>query len=396
MSNQIPLGRPYLNKELILEEIGKVLDTKWISGGPTIAKFEEALQEYIGGGYAVAVANGTVAIEMALMFLNGGERLSERDEVIVPSWSWVATGFAPITAGATPVWCDVNEYGVPTVESIEKCITSRTRAIIIVHQMGVPCDLDAINALSEEYSIPVIEDTACGFGSEYKGKKLGNSKNICTFSLQARKCLTTGEGGFVTVRTKEEAEWFKSYRAFGTTVSPLERDRAKFLLKESFGLVASNYKISDITAAVGIAQLKVFDDEVTLRNSAGSNYNNLVVSELKGYAEVLNKVPEYCTKYNWQNYHILLDKRFNRDQVVDLLRKKGIGCKWDIQAIHLEPVFKGRYEDNGWILLNTLQFHNQGLWLPFFAEITKEEQIHVIKTLKSILQNLDDENKGAK
>jgi dTDP-4-amino-4,6-dideoxygalactose transaminase len=396
MAQSIPLGRPYLSKELILEEIGKVLDTKWISGGPTIAKFEEALQDYIGGGYAVAVANGTVAIEMALIYLNKGQRYTSTDEVIVPSWSWVATGFAPITAGANPVWCDVNEYGVPTVETIERCITPRTKAIVIVHQMGVPCDLDAINALSEKYNIPVIEDTACGFGSEYKGKKLGNSRNICTFSLQARKCLTTGEGGFVTVRTKEEAEWFKSYRAFGTTVSPLERDRAKFLLKESFGLVASNYKISDITAAVGIAQLKIFNEEVALRNSAGMDYNALVTTELKGYAEVLNRVPDYCTKYNWQNYHILLDRRFNRDQVVDLLRKEGIGCKWDIQAIHIEPVFKGRYEDHKWLLLNTMKFHNHGLWLPFFAEITREEQLHVIDTLKSILQNLDNENKRTK
>ena len=388
MSTKIPLGRPYLNKDLILSEIGKVVDTKWISGGPTIAKFEEALQEYLQSGPVVAVANGTVAIEMALVYLNGGKRYTAEDEVIVPSWSWVATGFAPITAGATPVWCDVNEYGVPSVETIEKCISKKTKAIVVVHQMGVPCDLDAINKLAEEYGIPIVEDTACGFGSEYKGKKLGNSKNICTFSLQARKCLTTGEGGFVTVRTKEEADWFKSYRAFGTTVSPLERDRAKFLLKESFGLVASNYKISDITAAVGIAQLKIFDEEVTLRSKAGETYNALVEYKLKGYAKVLNVVPAYCTNYNWQNYHILLDKRFNRDRVVDLLRKEGIGCKWDIQAIHLEPVFKNKYEDEGWLLTNTLNFHNHGLWLPFFAEITEQEQELVIDTLKNILDKL--------
>lgn len=396
MGQQIPLGRPYLNKELILEEIGKVLDTGWISGGPTIARFEEALQNYLESGPVVAVANGTIAIEMALIYLNGGKRYTEGDEVIVPSWSWVATGFAPITVGATPVWCDVNKYGVPSAETIEKCITKNTKAIVIVHQMGIPCDLDAINQLAQKYNIPIVEDTACGFGSEYKGRKLGNSNNICTFSLQARKCLTTGEGGFISVRTKQEADWFKSYRAFGTTVSPLERDRAKFLLKESFNLATSNYKISDITAAVGIAQLKVFDKEVSLRDKAGKNYNSLVGRKLEGYAKVLNIIPDYCSKYNWQNYHILLDSRFNRDQVVDLLRKEEIGCKWDIQAIHLEPVFKDSYINEGWILPNTLQFHNKGLWLPFFAEITNEEQVRVIETLKSILQTLDNESKRTK
>jgi len=385
---KIPLGKPYLKTEVILEEIKKVLDTKWISGGPTIAKFEEAFGSYLGGGYPVAVANGSIAIEMALVRLNNGERYKEEDEVIVPSWSWVASGFSPLMVGATPVWCDVNEYGVPTVESIESKITDKTKAIIIVHQMGVPCDLDEINKLSEKYNIPVVEDTACGFGSEYKGIKLGNSKNICTFSLQARKCLTTGEGGIVVARTEEEAAYFKSCRSFGTSISPLERDRAQFLLKESFNIVSSNYKISDITAAVGLAQIKYFDEEITLRNQNGNFYDRLVKIDLKGYAVPANLVPEYTTKYNWQNYHILLNKKFNRDQVVDLLRKEGIGCKWDIQAIHAEPVFKGKFDKDTDNLPGTMNFHNHGLWLPFFAEITEEEQVHVIATLKGILDQL--------
>jgi perosamine synthetase len=385
---KIPLGKPYLKPEVILDEIKQVLDAKWISGGPTIAKFEEAFGEYLGGGYPVAVANGSIAIEMALVALNGGKRYTELDEVIVPSWSWVASGFSPLMVGASPVWCDVDQYGVPTVESIESKITDRTKAIIIVHQMGVPCDLEAINKLSDKYGIPVVEDTACGFGSEYKGTKLGNSRNICTFSLQARKCLTTGEGGMVIARTEEEAAYFKSCRSFGTSVSPLERDRAQFLLKESFNIVSSNYKISDITAAVGLAQIKYFDEEITLRNRNGNFYNELVNTKLEGYATPANLVPDYTTKYNWQNYHIILNEKFQRDQVVDLLRKQGIGCKWDIQAIHLEPVFNGKYDSDTESLSNTMKFHNHGLWLPFFAEITEQEQMHVIDTLKRILDQL--------
>lgn len=385
---KIPLGKPYLKPEVILDEIKQVLDAKWISGGPTIAKFEEAFGAYLGGGYPVAVANGSIAIEMALVALNGGKRYIELDEVIVPSWSWVASGFSPLMVGASPVWCDVDQYGVPTAESIESKITGRTKAIIIVHQMGVPCDLEAINKLSDKYGIPIVEDTACGFGSEYKGTKLGNSRNICTFSLQARKCLTTGEGGMVIARTEDEAAHFKSCRSFGTSVSPLERDRAQFLLKESFNIVSSNYKISDITAAVGLAQIKYFDEEITLRNEKGNFYNELVNTKLQGYATPANLIPEYTTKYNWQNYHIILDEKFQRDQVVDLLRKQGIGCKWDIQAIHLEPVFNGKYDSDTESLSNTMKFHNNGLWLPFFAEITEQEQVHVIDTLKGILDQL--------
>lgn len=388
MSRKIPLGRPFLDTQSILKEVEAALETKWISGGPTVVKFEEAFKEYIGGGFPVAVSNGTIAIEMALVKLNGGKRYTSEDEVIAPSWSWVATGFAPVLVGATPVWCDVDQYGVPTAESIEKKITKNTKAIIIVHQMGIPCDLDAINALSEKYNIPVIEDTACGFGSEYKGIKLGNSRNICTFSLQARKCLTTGEGGMLVARTAEEAEWFKSYRAFGTSISPLERDKAQFLLKENFNIVSSNYKISDITAAVGLAQLKSFDTEVSMRQQRGAYYDKLVTEKLQGLATPANRVPEYTTNYNWQNYHILLDSKFNRDQIVDLLRKQGIGCKWDIQAIHLEPVFESRFDNETSDMPNTMLFHNHGLWLPFYAEITEDDQEYIINILKDLLQSL--------
>ena len=382
----IPLGRPYLNTDNILEEVKKVLDAKWISGGPTIAKFEEAVKEYNGGGYPVAVANGTVAIDMALLKLNNGQRYTQEDEVIVPSWSWVASGFSPINVGARPIWCDVNQFGVPDVDDIKPLITEKTKAIIVVHQMGVPCDLDAINALSEAYNIPIVEDAACAFGSEYKGTRIGNSRNLVTYSLQARKCLTTGEGGFIVARTQEEAEWFKSYRAFGTSVSPLERDKAKFLLKEQFKTVGTNQKISDITAAVGLAQLKTFDEEVVKRDAAGKYYDSLVKQELAGYAHPANIVPDYCTRYNWQNYHITLLTDLDRDVVVDKLRKKGIGCKWDIQCIHLEPVFRNKYK--GLFLPASEHYHNHGLWLPFYAEITREDQDYVIQTLKEILDEL--------
>jgi dTDP-4-amino-4,6-dideoxygalactose transaminase len=323
-------------------------------------------------------------------------RFTPKDEVIVPSWSWVASGFAPILAGATPVWCDVNEFGVPDIHTISKKMNNNTRAIIVVHQMGVPCDMHDINTMSAAFGIPVIEDAACAFGSEYKRSRIGDSKNLVTYSFQARKCLTTGEGGMIITKNDKYAEWLRSYRAFGTTVSPLERDRATFLLKESFDKIGGNYKISDITAAVGIAQLKSFDTEVEMRDKAGNYYNQLVEKQLKGQASPANIIPNYCTRYNWQNYHILLDAKYNRDQVVDLLRKKDIGCKWDIQAIHLEDVFGNMYEDESKNLPNTMRFHNSGLWLPFFAEITRKEQEYVIKTLKEVLNGLDKANKGNK
>ena len=379
---KVPLGKPYIKTDIALDAIKEVLDSRWISGGPRIGEFEEKVKEYNDdpSGYYVAVANGTVAIELALLAINNGKRLEPTDEVIVPSWSWVASGFAVSNVGGTPIWCDVNEFGVPYYEDIVRRVTADTKAIILVNQMGVPCDLDSFNSLN----IPIIEDSACGFGSEYKGNKIGKSNFINTYSFQARKCLTTGEGGMIVTRSRKQAEWLRSFRAFGTSVSPLERDKAQFLLKEQFDKISSNYKMADIPCALGMAQLKSFDEEVELRTKAGKYYNKKIKELSKDYdIQIGNLIPDYCTRYNWQNFHVVLGDVYNRDMIVDILRRNDVGCKWDIQAIHKEPAYNHDID-----LPQTMKFHNQGLWLPFFAEITREEQDYVIEVLKRLLDEL--------
>ena len=379
---KVPLGKPYIKTDVALEAIKEVLDSRWISGGPRIGEFEEKVKEYNDdpSGHYVAVANGTVAIELALLAINNGKRLEPTDEVIVPSWSWVASGFAVSNVGGTPIWCDVNEFGVPYYEDIVRRVTADTKAIILVNQMGVPCDLDSFNSLN----IPIIEDSACGFGSEYKGNKIGKSNFINTYSFQARKCLTTGEGGMIVTRSRKQAEWLRSFRAFGTSVSPLERDKAQFLLKEQFDKISSNYKMADIPCALGMAQLKSFDEEVELRTKAGKYYNKKIKELSKDYdIQIGNLIPDYCTRYNWQNFHVVLGDVYNRDMIVDILRRNDVGCKWDIQAIHKEPAYNHDID-----LPQTMKFHNQGLWLPFFAEITREEQDYVIEVLKRLLDEL--------
>jgi len=386
---KVNLGQPFLKKEVILKEIERVLDTKWISGGPTIAAFENALKKYnndLEGKY-IAVSNGTTAIEMALLYLNGGKtyEMNEINEVIVPSWSWVASGFVVPRVGAKPVWCDVNEFGVPFAEDIEKRITDNTTAIIVVHQMGIPCDMDAINELGRKYEINIIEDAACAVGSEYKKNKIGNSENIVTYSFQARKVLTTGEGGMIVVRDEKAEKWLRSYRQFGTNNPPYLRDTTNKLNIEVFDKLGGNYKLSDIASAVGIAHLSYLDEEIELRTKAAEYYNEKIKDMyLRGHRVFLgNAIPEYCTRYNWQNYHILLDtKKYYRDDVIRLLKENGVGCKWDIQAIHLEPAIVRDKPEN---LPQTNIFHSGGLWLPFFAEITREEQDYVIETLEGVL-----------
>jgi dTDP-4-amino-4,6-dideoxygalactose transaminase len=384
---KIPLGKPYIKTNVVLEEIKKVLDGRWISGGPTITEFENKVKEYnkdLDGRY-IAVSNGTVAIELALLYLNDGKFYSQEDEIITTSWSWVATGFSVPRVGAKPVWCDVNQYGVPFAEDIQKRITPKTKAIIVVHQMGVPANMDKINALRDKYNIPIIEDAACAIGSEYKGKRIGNSDNMVTYSFQARKVLTTGEGGMIVVRNEEAEKWLRSYRAFGTNTTPYLRDRSDKLIIEYFDKLGGNYKMSDISAAVGIAHLKYIDEEIDLRTKA-AEYYNIKVKELNmkyGGIFIGNIIPEYCTRYNWQNYHIILDKtKYYRDDIIKFLKQNGVGCKWDIQAIHLEPAMKTDKRD---VLTGTAVFHSYGLWLPFFAEITKEEQDYALQILEEVV-----------
>jgi len=386
----IPLGRPYIKTDIVLSEIKKVLDSRWTSGGPVITEFENEVKIYNEDsvGHYIAVSNGTVALEMALKLLNNCKTYEDSylNEIIVTSWSWVASGFAASLVGAVPVWCDVNEYGVPDVNTIKSKITSKTAAIIVVHQMGIPCDMDEINILAKTFNIPVIEDGACSFGSEYKGKKLGNmtdSNNIFTYSFQARKVLSTGEGGMIVVSNAEQAHKLRSMRAFSTNVTPLRRDTSNHIIKEYFSSYSGNYKLSDITAAVGIAHLKYVDEEIELREIAGKYYDEKILEMKKDGFDITpgNLIPTYCTKYNWQNYHVILGTVFTRDKVVDKLKQRGIGSKWDIQAIHIEPA----YNDFKYILPTTMKFHNHGIWLPFFAEITREQQDIVINELRDIL-----------
>ncbi len=390
---KIPLSKPYIKKELVLKEIETVLDSKWISGGPAIKRFEDAIKTYNNDpdGHYIAVSNATVGLELALLRANGGKRYKPTDEIIVPSWSWVASGFVVKNVGATPVWCDVNQYGVVDASVVKRLVTPNTKAILIVHQMGIPCDLDAFKEeFSSEwdgkyfYPIPIVEDAACAFGSEYKGRKIGVSDHTVVYSFQARKCLTTGEGGMIRTPDLCAEEWYRSMRVFGTNATPLVRENTNYLLKEQFSRIGSNYKMSDLQCALGLAHLQYFEEEIQMRTRAAINYNGMIYEmEMEGFGvhRAFVRLPIYCTRYNWQNYHVILDDCYNRDGVIDHFRKEGVGCKWDIQAIHLEPAIN----DTRVVLSNTERFHNHGLWLPFFAEISLEEQEHVIQLLKSAL-----------
>ncbi len=373
----IPLGKPYLRKDKILPELEKVIESRWISGGPAIKKFEDILKTYNqdSNGEYITVCNCTVALEMMLEFLGIQDR---QDEVIVPSWSWIASGMSIWNVGGTPIFCDIDQYGVPTVEIIEPLITPQTKAIMLVHQIGIPCDMDQINAMASKYRLPIIEDAACAFGSEYKGTKIGNSPNLVTYSFQARKVLTTGEGGVIITKDKIAADWFRKKRAFGTSSVPLERAESNKLVGECMTMPATNRRISDIQCAIGLGHIQYVDDEIKMRERIALLYKERIQG-LKGI-EWCQEIPPYCTRYNWQGLHFLVTLGYNRDVLLQYLKSNEIGCRWDIQGMHLEPAWKRKYQQIK--LPQTMEFHQRGIWLPFFAEMTDLELDYIITHLK--------------
>ena len=379
----IPLMRPFIKKNLVLKEIEEVLDSGWLSGGEAIHKFENALKKYnndVDGEY-ISVSNATVGLEMALMSISK-KKLHEFDEVIVPSFSWIASAFAISNVGGTPVFCDVNEFGVPDVHTIEPHITPFTRAIMIVHQAGIPCDMDEINKLGKKYSIPIIEDAACAFGSEYKNKKIGDSENTVVFSHQAKKCLTTGEGGTIVTKDKKLADWFRSYRVFGTNNTPLQREKNDEIMLDSFNMFGTNNKLSDISCAVGLAHIQYIDEEIEMRSNVAETYNNAFkdIDQIT----VTSIIPNYCTKYNWQSYRIYLHPNIDRGIFMEKLKKYNIPSKRDIQSIHLEPV----YNSNEYIQ-ETQKYSKHGVQLPFYAQLSDKNQIFIVNAIKEIIDGFE-------
>lgn len=254
MELKIPLLRPYFDSDEI-EELQKVLDSGWVSQGPKVKEFEAKIAEYLGVKYAVAVTNCTAALHLALLSTG----LKKGDEVLVADYTFPATGHAVLYCGAKTVFCDADSktYNI-NPELIAEKITDKTKAIIPVHTFGQPAEMTAILALTEEHNLRVIEDAACALGARYNNKFAGTVGDIGCFSFHARKGITTGEGGMVVTNNKNFAEKIRNLSVFGMT-SAWDREKSDRFFIPEFTELGYNYKLSDISAAVGVAQIRKLD-----------------------------------------------------------------------------------------------------------------------------------------
>lgn len=372
----IPITKPYLGEEE-KQVVSQVIESGWVSQGPKVAEFEERFGEYVSARYAVATTSCTTALHSALSVSGIGPG----DEVIVPSLSFIATANSVVYCGAIPVFIDTDpETCNIDASKIEKAITEQTKAIMPVHQMGLPADLDSIQKIADKYNLIVIEDAACAIGSEYHGKKIGGHGNIACFSFHPRKVITTGEGGMITTDDHDIAIRLRRFRHHGMSISDIERHTANRVIFETYPEIGYNYRMTDIQAAMGIIQLRKLPFIIKRRREIAKFYNK----ELSKIPCIkVPKIPDYAY-HNYQSYWIELlgSIPVSRDVLMERLLEKGIATRRGIMAIHLEECYS-RYKVH---LPKTEKITKNTILLPIYPSMTEEEQKYVVTCIDEAMK----------
>jgi dTDP-4-amino-4,6-dideoxygalactose transaminase len=367
----IPIMRPWLGDEEAIAVRG-VLASGWVAQGPKVAAFEGAVSAALGAAHGVATSSCTTALHLGLHALGVGAG----DEVVVPSLSFIATTNAPRYVGARPVFADVDlETQNLTAETVERALGPETRAVIVVHQAGMPADVDAIEAVCAPRGVTVLEDAACAIGSTYRGRPIGAGR-LVALSFHPRKLLTTGEGGMLLTQDAGLAKRLRRLREHGMAITAHERHESPAVRLESYAELGFNYRMTDLQAAVGLAQLAKLDAMVAKRRRLADRYRE-ALADSPGLS--LPGDPPYGTT-NYQSYVVRLDEelRVDRDTVMQQLLDQGIATRRGIMAAHLEPACAGLPAG---ALPVTERLTRRSLILPLFHGMTDAQLDHVAESL---------------
>ena len=376
---EIPIAKPYIGKEEELS-VSRVLSSGWVSQGPEVVKFEHDFMNYVGAEYACAVSSCTAGLHLALLSLG----VKPGDEVITVSHSFIATANAILYCGAKPVFIDIDKktFNID-VDKIVKRITTKTKCILCVHQMGMPCNLKKILSIAKKYSLYVIEDAACSLGSEILwekewvkiGKPIGD---IVCFSFHPRKIITTGDGGMVTTSIKEIDTKLRLLRQHYMGVPDTDRHSSKKIIFESYDGLGYNYRLTDIQAAIGIEQLKKIDKIILKRRLLSDRYKDLL-SVIDGL--ILPHEPNNV-KSNWQSFCVYLPKGINQKEAMQYLLDRGISTRRGIMCAHKEKTYRQNTEK---VSLKNSEFAQENsILLPLFVQMTKNEQDYVVDKLREV------------
>jgi len=377
LQKTVPVARPSFG-EAEEQAVVQVLRSGWVVQGPRVAEFERRFAEYVGAREAVAVSSCTTALHLALVAAG----VKPGDEVLCPSLSFIATANAILHAGATPVFVYVDPFTFNIDPArVESAVTPRTRAILVVHQIGLPCALREIAEIASRRQLIMVEDAACAIGSEYEEQRIGSPySSIACFSFHPRKILTTGEGGMITTADAETAARLRRLRQHAMNVSDLARHGATKVVMESYDEVGYNYRMTDLQAAIGLVQLERLPEMLSCRRLLALRYTERL-SSIPWL--IVPTEPEEC-RHNFQSYMIRLrsDAPVTRDELMQQLLDRGVSSRRGIMAIHREAP----YRDSRWEtqLPITDLATDTALILPLFHQMTEDEQDYVMACIEHV------------
>jgi perosamine synthetase len=377
VKQSIPIARPYVGQE---EEQAVIqsLRSGWLSQGPRVVEFEKQFAQYVGAKHAIAVSSCTTALHLAFI----GAGIGPGHEVLCPSLSFIATANSIRYVGAAPVFVDIDPVTFNLdPNKIEAAITPRTKAILAVHQIGLPAAMNEINEIAYRHRLLVIEDAACAIGSVYQGKRIGAPHAwMACFSFHPRKILTTGEGGMITTNDEKVAERLRPLRQHAMTVSDVARHNAKSVVLESYDEVGYNFRMTDMQAAIGLIQLGRVEGFIERRRELAARYTD----ELAKLGWLIPPAEPRGSRHNFQSYMVRLtkDAPVSRDALMQGLLNRGIATRRGIMAAHREAPYRNPRWDRE--LTETNRATDECIILPLFHQLTEEEQEIVIDSIREI------------
>lgn len=372
----IPIAKPFLDKDDAQAAYDTIL-TGWITQGPRVAEFEEKFANYVGSKYAVAVSNCTTALHLCMIVAD----IKAGDEVICPSMSYIATANSVQYVGAKPIFAEVNQHYNLDIEDVKRKITSKTKAILLVHQIGMPADIDSFRILCDEKKLILIEDAACAIGSSYKGAKIGSHSDLVCFSFHPRKIVSTGDGGMITTSNEAFANRMKLLRQHGMSVNDRVRHLSTKVIMEDHLEVGYNYRLTDIQAAVGIKQL----EKLELILSERSKIANFYIENLKEISTIILPKEDEGYKTNWQSFSVYLKDNcpIKRDDLMQLLLEKGIASRRGIMTSHRETAYKNIGETYNLPISENLA--DNSIILPLYYPMEQKDIEYVVQTFKELI-----------
>ncbi len=375
----IPLAKPWMD-EAEARAAERPIRSGWVTQGPEVECFEREFAAFTGARHACAVSSCTTALHLSLLAAGVGAG----DQVITVSHSFIATANSIRYCGAIPVFVDIapNTFNI-NPDLIREAITDRTRAILCVHQMGMPCDLKSILAIARSHSLPVIEDAACAVGSEIlwngEWEKIGKPHaDIACFSFHPRKVITTGDGGMITTSNPDWDQKFRLWRQHGMSVSDTKRHYSDKVVFEAYTELGYNYRLTDIQAAVGREQLKRLPEIIRRRRFLAGRYLKLLETSVESG---LPMEPSWA-RSNWQSFCVRLPSGVDQQTVMQSMLDEGVATRRGIMCIHREAAYSSFIKEQK--LGESEGAQDRTIVLPLYPQMTGSDQDRVVESLRKV------------